>query len=70
MPKVQDPLLEQTKAEARFWAKVNKTEDCWLWTGARFNTGYARFSSGKKSFGAHRWLYEYLNCALSLPLPG
>jgi len=24
-----------TETEKRFWAKVNKTETCWLWTAAR-----------------------------------
>jgi hypothetical protein len=36
-------------AEERFWGKVNKTEDCWLWEGAlcskgKSDTGYGTFS--------------------------
>lgn len=27
-------------AEAKFWARVNKTETCWLWTGYRMPNGY------------------------------
>lgn len=26
--------------DVRFWAKVNKTETCWLWTGAKHSSGY------------------------------
>lgn len=30
------PVLE----ERRFWARINKTETCWLWTGAKHQHGY------------------------------
>ncbi len=43
----------------RFWAKVNKTETCWLWTGAHTPLGYGRFSVGQhRLVCAHRWAYE------------
>jgi hypothetical protein len=29
--------------EERFWAKVEKTPDCWLWTGSRNDDGYGDF---------------------------
>lgn len=38
-----------------FWARVNKTETCWLWTGDKLVTGYPRFTQGKKPWLAHRW---------------
>jgi hypothetical protein len=46
----------------RFWEKVNKTESCWLWTGA-ISQGYGAFdhydSNGKRHFvGAHRFSFE------------
>lgn len=46
--------------DARFWAKVNKTEGCWLWTGARSN-GYGRFSLHSRLDLAHRvaWLLTH-----------
>ena len=60
MPKVQDPLLEQTKTEARFWAKVSKTEGCWLWTGC-INDGYGQFRlGGATRCYAHRYSYGLL----------
>lgn len=33
-----------TIEETNFWSKVNKTESCWLWTGAIKTTGYGVFS--------------------------
>lgn len=41
----------------RFWAKVNKTDSCWLWTGGKTGHGYGSISAGSKndgSFLAHR----------------
>lgn len=41
--------------EERFWQKVNKTESCWLWTGAKKPKGYGVIGvGGKKSGLAHR----------------
>ena len=39
-----------------FWAKVNKTDSCWLWTGSINNKGYGRLSG----VYAHRAAYELL----------
>lgn len=50
----------------RFWAKVEKTETCWLWTGASQGGGYGRFGRGRfaqtgpRVVLAHRWSYEHL----------
>lgn len=48
------------RGHQRFWAKVQKTEACWLWTAGTRN-GYGRYSLGSKSEGvqsAHRFSYE------------
>jgi HNH endonuclease len=38
----------------RFWAKVTKTDTCWLWTGAVTKAGYGRvMDSDGKVRGAH-----------------
>lgn len=55
--------------EERFWRYVEKTDGCWLWTGARTH-GYGNFyvplGDGKyKQIQAHRWAYE----ALVGPIP-
>jgi hypothetical protein len=49
----------------RFWSKVDKSSDCWLWTGYIGWYGYGGFGINKKEhwnmIGAHRmaWLLEY-----------
>lgn len=49
----------QTKDLAsRFWEKVNKTETCWLWTGAKLRTGYGSIRIDHKAERAHRVAYE------------
>jgi len=45
--------------ETKFWAKVNKTETCWLWTGAT-RMGYGRLRIGRHIVQAHRYAYELL----------
>lgn len=37
----------------RFWAKVHKTEACWLWTGGDDGQGYGRFITEGQSVYAH-----------------
>lgn len=48
---------------AAFWSKVNKTEGCWIWTGALTNgtDGYGRHSMGGEVIGAHAasWLINH-----------
>jgi hypothetical protein len=46
--------------ESRFWPKVQKTDSCWIWTGA-LHGGYGRLSLGGKGSlmaRAHRISYE------------
>ena len=56
----------------RFWSKVDKSGDCWLWTASTFPSGgYGQFNVGSKKLGtrrparAHRYAYE----ALIGPIP-
>jgi len=44
--------------EERFWAKVDKTETCWLWTGCTQKNGYGGFSIDHHKHLAHRVAYE------------
>jgi len=45
--------------EARFWAKVQKTDDgCWMWMGGKDSSGYGTFYDGERTIGAHRYSYE------------
>jgi hypothetical protein len=44
--------------EERFWAKVDKSGDCWLWTGARRPKGYGNLIQHGKYVSAHRVAYQ------------
>ena len=39
----------------RFWSKVKKTNDCWVWTGFIDVNGYGKFSYFSKTIFAHRF---------------
>lgn len=46
--------------EPKFWAKVHKTDYCWLWTGAKDGKGYGQIRHNHKMYGAHRLTaYEF-----------
>ncbi|AGY47183.1 HNH endonuclease [Clavibacter phage CN1A] len=42
----------------RFWAKVTKTDTCWLWTASKNSKGYGRIKVGKRYVAAHRVAYQ------------
>lgn len=46
----------------RFWEKVQKTDDCWLWTASVKPAGYGQFTveDQKPPVYAHRFSYEQL----------
>lgn len=47
--------------EDRFWSKVDKTGDCWLWTaGTSSLCHYGYFWDGKSMVPAHRFAYGLL----------
>lgn len=41
----------------RFWEKVEKTENCWIWKGISDKKGYGRIQYLSKSWTAHRLSY-------------
>lgn len=46
----------------RFWAKVDKSGDCWEWTAAKRPGGYGQFKlKNHKQAAAHRIAYELTN---------
>jgi hypothetical protein len=56
--------------EERFWSKVDKSGDCWIWTAAILSPagtkyartgGYGMFGVGSKVLRAHRVSYEMAN---------
>lgn len=46
--------------EERFWAKVDKSQDCWIWTAYKHN-GFGHFSIDHVPKMAHRVAYELKN---------
>lgn len=54
--------------EGNFWVKVQKTDTCWLWTGA-LDKGYGKFWFKQKIMQAHRVSWFLANGSFpSLPL--
>jgi hypothetical protein len=45
----------------RFWGKVRKTSDCWVWMAFRPEKGYGRFWVNGKNKNAHRISWELAN---------
>jgi hypothetical protein len=64
--KYGDPLAgvkNHASPEERFWRFVEKTPDCWKWTGKK-KSGYGAFSKGSKKDGdylAHRFSWSLHN---------
>lgn len=54
-----DPLFTLRAPGVRFWKRVNKSDRCWTWTGAKFRSGYGQFNLNGKQVRAHRWSYEH-----------
>ena len=55
---VRNPWTEEETAR-RFWLKVDKTEDCWLWTLWKNDKGYGKYAPyGGEIRLAHRYAYE------------
>lgn len=60
--KYGDPLervIPET-VEERFWQKVEKTDECWIWRGALAGGGYGKFTVDGRNTLAHRYSYELL----------
>lgn len=45
----------------RFWSKVDKSGDCWVWTAYVQDSGYGWFRLQGRSVRAHRVSYELAN---------
>lgn len=42
----------------RFWAKVEKTDECWLWTAGLDRDGYGSFRMNNRNWRVHRIAFE------------
>ena len=47
-----------TPPEARFARYIQKSDGCWLWTGAKDPDGYGNFREGAKTVRAHQFAYR------------
>ena len=57
------PRSLATPPEVRFWSKVDKGPDCWLWTGSTDHTGFGQFGvmvpgGAHRMLRAHRYAWE------------
>lgn len=43
---------------SRFWARVQKTDSCWVWTGGTRRKGYGVATLNGKRRGAHQIAWE------------
>jgi uncharacterized cupin superfamily protein len=43
----------------RFWSKVEKTDDCWNWIGAKYRKGYGMLRVDGKCVAAHRMMLGF-----------
>jgi hypothetical protein len=49
--------MKKYKTFNNFLSKIEKTDTCWLWTGAQIPKGYGMFWYGGKLGYAHRYSY-------------
>jgi hypothetical protein len=55
-------MLIPDKNIRNFWAKVNKTDNCWMWTGCVDKDGYGQITIQYKSYKAHRISWQ-MHCS-------
>lgn len=42
-----------------FWSKVDKSKECWEWTGCKDRDGYGQFGYNNRQWKAHRIAYFF-----------
>ncbi len=53
--------LKKPDKVSRFWAKVHKTDTCWIWTARKDQDGYGQVRFNWKMLQAHRLAWELTN---------
>jgi len=51
-------MLIDSPFHERFWSKVRKTKECWVWTACRTGFGYGQIRINRRAALAHRVSYE------------
>ena len=59
-----ETLAVTDRIREKFWARVRKTETCWLWTGGK-TRGYAHLRLDGKAIYGHRFAYQLENGPLA-----
>jgi len=54
----EGPANRKLPLIVRFWMKVDKSETCWWWIGARNPSGHGRFWVAGRNVPAHVFSYE------------
>jgi hypothetical protein len=49
------PIRARVSTAERYWSKVNKTDDHWLWTDTPNSGGYGTFKAHGQTYGAHHY---------------
>lgn len=55
------PSSQGLTLEQRFWAKVEKTDECWVWTAATDSGGYGKIYVDGRYRLAHRLAWELID---------
>lgn len=56
------PLPRLTENDRnRFWSKVDKSGDCWIWLASKWARGYGVFTIRGRRYRAHRVSYQLSN---------
>lgn len=50
----------RVQVESNFWRKVDKTGECWVWTGSKHSFGYGHFRVQGVLLRAHRITWEWV----------
>lgn len=50
-------MARLTIEDSRFWARVDKADSCWKWSGARNRDGYGFVRRQESFYLAHRWAW-------------
>lgn len=56
---IRSPYMAKHELDSSFWSKVDKSGDCWLWTGYRMPSGYGRHTINGKEYLTHRLALEW-----------
>lgn len=53
--------MPKMTASERFWSKVDKSGDCWIWRAGKHRDGYGLTHVSRKTILAHRLVWQMTN---------